>query len=182
MAYLQLADNGQEVLPQEVLEFMLQIPNEWGGMSWVREDQLDHLPDEVLYQIMQQQPHMSGIRDWFGRMKQRKMDRREQKAIDKQSGKESRFAWREKKRGIRAGRKGGTFIDRLTSGVSGIMERIPGGGGGYEDETRGGLPQFTGGLNVGVAKWWQNPMTLGVIAVVVIGGTIVISKAMKDKK
>ncbi len=163
MSYLQLADNGDDVLPQEILEYMLQIPREGGGTVWVREDQLDHLPDETLYMIMQQQPHMSGIRDWFARSKERKAER---------------FARREGKRTTRSERKGGTWLERITGATQGIIGSIKG-EPGYDEQRGQFLPQVTGGLNIGVAKWWQNPAVIGLGLVIVVVGGIAYVKAQK---
>ena len=184
MSHLQLADNGltprdaSYMPPAALLEYMVQIPREDGGFVWVREDQLDDLPLEALYQVLQQQPHLSGLKEMFARMKARRSERKDQKAIEKQAGKEDRFAWRESKRTERSGRKGGSFVERITGAAGDIVGRIQGQpqGRGAEDF----FPQITGQASVGVAQWWQNPIILGVGALAVIGGTIYL--VSKNKK
>jgi len=171
MSYLQLADNGNQLLPHEILEYMLQIPDESGQMVWVREDQLDHLPDEVLYQILQQQPHLSGIRDMFQRMRGRRQDR-----------KQERFEGRQARQETRATRKGGTFMERLTGGIGQVVGQFKGGDQQLPGGTRGAedwFPQITGGASFGVAKWWQNPLVIGGMALAFIGGIWILTKKKK---
>ena len=190
--YLELADHGEphngpaylgaNTPPSELLEYMLQIPTDNGGSIWVREDQLDGLTDEELYMILEQQPHLSGIRDMFGRMKERRAGRKAERQAGRIEGKEQRFAFREQKRGTRAGRKGGSLIERLTTGVTKVVGGMqpsppqymePGSAADY-------FPQVTGGASIGVAKWWQNPAVLGLGGLIVIGGIVYF--VTKDKK
>lgn len=164
--YLQLADNkqpaylgqGEQPLPQELYEYMLAVPTEDGGIVWMREDQLDHLPDEAIYNLMQSQPHMSGVKDWFARSRQRK---------------EARRTGRQTARGERqAGRQ--QFISGLVGKVGDIF-----GGPEGQDPSRGvqdWFPQVTGGASIGVAKWWQNPMVIGAAVLGTLGIIYVVTK------
>lgn len=158
--YLELADNGvtmppylgEKPLPQDMYEHMLQVPDGKGGFVWVREDLLDDLPDHVIYQLMQMQPHMSGIRDWFQRMRERRQER---------------VASRREYRTQRATQRQG-FLTNLVSGIT----------GGDQQQTRDMFPQITGGANIGVSQWWQNPMVIGGI---IIGGGLLVYLATRKK-
>jgi len=170
---LELADNGEQFALADVstmLDYMVQIPTEDGDTIWVREDQLDDLTDEELYMLLQQQPHMSGLRDRFAKMRARREAR-----------KEKRFSRREGKRMTRQERKGGTFLERIGRATEGVVGRFKGDPGGeFVPGDRGMMfPQITGGASIGVAKWWQNPMVIGIGALIIIGGVIVLSKKKK---
>lgn len=161
--HLQLADNGRTanaMTPEKIYQHMLAIPREDGGFMWVREDQLDHLPDDVALAIMQQQPHMSGIRDWWQRRKERKAEEKQAKWDYKLQKQQAR----------------GEILSNVAGKIGGII-------GGGEPETQRGaadfFPQVTGGLNVGVSKWWQNPMVIGGLALALVAGVWVVTKTMK---
>jgi len=152
--YLQLADNGR---PVNILDHMLQVQDENGQVIWVREDMLDDLPDSDLWDIIQSQPHMSGIKDVFANMKARKDTRVNAKAAIKNA-----------KAGAIAS---GTYVSPLDK-VIGAVGNVFTGGTPAMPETRGDgsmLPYITGGASVGVNKWYQNPLTIGGIAILGLG-------------
>lgn len=175
MPHLQLADNRNRRAPssQDILEYMLHIPNDQGGMSWVREDQLDELDDYAFEQVLNNQPHLSEGHLAKGGRARRMARRKERRALS--------FTEREGRRGARMERKGGTFLDRFGQVVGGVVEKFKGEEGAYyPDQTKGSfLPQITGGLNIGVAKWWQNPLVIGGA---VIGTGLIIWGVTKMKK
>ena len=169
--YLQLADSpaylGQA--SPDLLEYMVAIPNQDGGMSWVREDMLDDVPDEVLYQILQSQPHMAGIKDWFGRMR----ERRQQRKTERRDFKTTKLQMRQERQAQRQQAFGG-IIGKVTDAIGGRQAPMEPAYG-----TRGVtdlFPQITGGANIGVSQWWQNPAVLIGGAVVVLGGIYLLTK------
>jgi len=196
-SYMQLADGPAylgDLYPDDVMEYMIAVPNQFGEMIWVREDQLDHLPDSVLYEIMQSQPNMSGMKDWFARRRERKDQRKSEKGAQRSSRKrrkEERHQGRQQSRAsrieIRGRREPGGF-GRAFEGAAGMFQGAFG-GGGEEDYYAGGergifdgngpFPQITGGASIGVAKWWQNPLVIGGI---VIGGGILAYALTRKKK
>lgn len=181
--YLELADepNYQYLQDENVLEYMVQVPDGKGGFIWVREDLLDNLTDKELYEILQMQPHLNGIRDMFQKMRARRQER-------KATRKQTKFDWREQKRAVRAERKGGGILDRLTKSVGSVVSKLPGGQSndvamqpmspGADQKMGSVLPQFTGDLNVGVAKWYQNPLVIGALVV----GTGITAYALTHRK
>lgn len=216
--YLQLADNHQpaylgqqDLYPDDIMEYMIAIPDQYGNPVWVREDQLDHLPDSVLYALMQQQPGMSGIKDWFARRKERKEERRADKEQDRQWKRDRKAArqdeWANRKRrreerhqgrqSSRASRierrmskdpdSGARTAENIFGGIANTVGGIFGGRGGGGDDMpmRGAedyFPQFTGGASFGVSKWWQNPWIIGLGALAVVGTTIVLVRQAGKKK
>jgi len=182
--YLQLADNGQPAYlgaghmsqGADLLEYMVAIPNSDGGISWVREDMLDDVPDEILYQILESQPHMAGIRDWFGRMKERRQERKTERQNRRIQNKAAKFDERQRRRDI----KGGGIIERIGQAAQGVIGQTQWAkdapmappARGAEDF----FPQITGSANIGVAQWWQNPAVLIGGAVVVLGGIYLLTK------
>lgn len=173
MSHLQLADNGnRQPSNNDILEYMLQIPNDQGGYTWVREDQLDDVTDEAFDMVLRMQPHLSDGHLAKGG--------RERRRARRAARKREKFEARQSKQEFRRERKGGTFLERITGAAGEIVGRFKGEPGGYPDQTKGGMfPQVTGGLNIGVAKWWQNPLVIGGL---VIGGGLVIYAITKKKK
>jgi len=172
--YLELADEPAYLGTANALEYMVQVPNGQGGFMWVREDLLDDISDAELYELLQMQPHLSGI---FGKFKSMVGRRKERKQTEKFAKKDKRFERREDKRQTRTDRKGGSFLDRLTGSVQQVVGSLP--GKQAPAETRDAsdfFPQITGSANVGVAQWWQNPMVIGAGALVVVGGIYLATK------
>lgn len=161
--YLELAD-GPEYLGQpqaDLLEHMIAVPTQSGELVWVREDQLDDVPDQLLYQILQNQPHMAGIRDWFQRLRERRQERRAQKRefkLQKQAGRTEQIK---------------TITGAVTGAITGRGQDPSGGQGGQKS---GLFPQVTGQASVGVSQWWQNPMVIGGLALGAIGVTYLLTK------
>lgn len=165
--YLALADNspaylGANTPPAKLLEYMVQVPTEDGGVIWVREDMLDELSDQELYMLLQQQPHLSGIKDMFGRMRARKQDRKAERGIKRTERK--------------AGRR--KFFSGIVDKVGGIIGGVT---GRDEMQTRGDFfPQITGGASVGVAKPWQNPLVIGLgLTLIVVAGVVMAKRSKK---
>lgn len=178
--YLQLADQGTPAYlgePVNPLEYMVQIPAQNGGFVWVREDLLDDLSDQELYEILQAQPHLNGMLGLFQKMKARKDERKSERGIKREAGKTSRFDRREGKRQTRMDRKGGGFMERLTGSVKQVVGALPGQGQEYDERSM--FPQITGGAEIGVAKWWQNPLVIGGI---VVGGGLLTYAVVKSGK
>lgn len=170
--YLELADGlPPHTMSQpnaDLLEHMIAIPTDTGELVWVREDQLDDVPDEVLYQILQQQPHMAGIKDWFARIRKRRQERRAKRHQRKMEKMKLRTQRQKQRQG-------------MFSNIAGKIGSIFGGGqdGGQPPQQRDIFPQVTGGASIGVSQWWQNPLVIG--GLVLTAGTIIYF-ATRDKK
>lgn len=174
--YLQLADGSITTPPANFQEFYIWVPaSDGSGGVWLREDQLDHLSDAELYMILQQQPTMSGIKDWFNRIRARK-DARNEAKVNKINAKADRIS-----RGEPSGFE--RVIGKVTDAASNIF------GGGAQTTTmqpqpgmqqRLQLPVVTGGANVGVNQF-ADPKNLLIIAGLGIGA-IVLVKALSNKK
>lgn len=169
--YLQLADGTKT---PNILDYMLQVEDQNGNTIWVREDVLDNLTDEELYDIIASQPHLNqmsgifdGVRNVFANMKERKDARLDAKNAVKYAKADAITS--------------GTYVsplDKITGTIGGILapnqQQQP-------MQTRDfQFPMVTG--EVGVNKWYQNPLTLGAITLGALGLMYFATRSRTDKR
>lgn len=165
--YLQLADAPASVARPKLLDYMLQVRDQYGNLVWIREDQFDDLTDQELFEIVSSQPHLQqmsgifdGVRNTFQNIKARK-DQRTAAKVGIKTARADKIA--AKAEGIRTG----TYQSPLQQVIGGVKDVF---GGSQPMDTREfQFPMVTGEATVGVNKWYQNPLTLGALALGVLG-------------
>lgn len=175
----------------EIMDYYLYIPADDGGEgAYVREDQLDHLPDHIFNAIVDNQPFMSGL---FGTKKSR-MARRNRRKANKAKRKGFRSRKKEARtsrvetRAARAAAGEPTGLERVIGGVGKVVGQITGRGGQdfapepyYQDPQQKGLT-WQGGFGATQKPWYNEPGVMiggGLVLLTIIGGIIYFTRKKK---
>jgi hypothetical protein len=190
--HLQLAD-GKEGISFEMREHYIGVPCS-DGWAYLREDLLDGLTDAELLNLLEMQPNLGGIGDWFNKLRERRQQRKAEKIA---SGTDliSRLG------GIFGGLFGGgrgqsqgmtttdcELIYNTDAEVAACVAQASAGNMSSGDLAYL-LSQISGGVrggqgrglswNFGASQWWQNPATLIAITAGGLGLVYIGSKILK---